>query len=148
MKVEIPVSREEVQVDQPLKVLVDSAEVDAKIEAILPLAPRFDALRDLFDSIASATVVMDNPGGKLQPGQSVHVPMIPRQPIVQVASSAIGNLPDGQRKVQVVRDATVRDLPVQLLAGQGPARTFVSGPFLEGDDVITKPPTCWLTAFS
>jgi membrane fusion protein, multidrug efflux system len=136
MKVEIPVSRSEVQVDQTLAVNVDSAEVEAKVEAILPLAPRFDPLRDLFDSIASAVIVIDNPGGKLQPGQSVFVPMIPRQPIVQVASSAVGNLPDGQRKVQVIRASTVRDVPVQLLGGQGPTRTFVSGPFLEGDEVI------------
>jgi RND family efflux transporter MFP subunit len=136
MKVEIPVSRSEVQVDQTLAVNVDSAEVEAKVEAILPLAPRFDPLRDLFDSIASAVIVIDNPGGKLQPGQSVFVPMIPRQPIVQVASSAVGNLPDGQRKVQVIRASTVRDIPVQLLGGQGPTRTFVSGPFLEGDEVI------------
>lgn len=136
MTVEVPVSRSEVQVDQPLKILVDSTEVEAKVEAILPLASRFDSLRDLFDSIASATLVIENPGGKLQPGQSVYVPMIPRQPIVQVASSAIGNQPDGGRKVQVVRAAAVRDVPVQLLAGQGPSRTFVSGPFLEGDEVI------------
>lgn len=136
MKTEIPVSRSEVQVDQTLKINVDSAEVDAKVESILPLAPRFDPLRDLFDSIASAVVVVENPGAKLQPGQSVFVPMIPRQPIVSVASTAIGNLPDGQRKVQVVRAATVRDVPVQLLGGQGPSRTLVSGPFLEGDEII------------
>lgn len=136
MKVEVPVSRSEVQVDQPLKINVDSAEVDAKVESILPLASRFDPLRDLFDSIASAVLVVENPGGKLQPGQSVFVPMIPRQPVIQVASNAVGNLPDGQRKVQVVRASTVRDIPVQLLGGQGPARVFVSGPFLEGDEVI------------
>lgn len=136
MKVEVPASRSEVQVDQPLKINIDSAEVDAKVESILPLAERFNPLRDLFDSIASAVLVVENPGGKLQPGQSVFVPMIPRQPVIQVASSAIGNLPDGQRKVQIVRASTVRDIPVQLLGGQGPTRTFVSGPFLEGDEII------------
>jgi len=136
MKAEIPVSRSEVQPDQSLAVSIDSAEATGKIEHVLPLAPRFDGLRDLFDSIASAVIVFDNPNGKLQPGQSVFVPMIPRQPIAQVSSSAVGNLADGQRKVQVVRGWAVRDVPVQLLGGIGPTRTFVSGPFLEGDEVI------------
>jgi hypothetical protein len=62
--------------------------------------------------------------------------MIPRQPVVEVANSAVGNLPDGHRKVQVVRQNIVRDISVVTLGQVGSKRVFVSGAFAEGDEVI------------
>lgn len=134
--VEIPVDRTQVEAGQSISLLVDATEVAGKVEVVLPLAVRFDPLRDLFDSIASARVVIENTGGKLNLGQTVYSPMIPRLPIIEVPSGAVGNGAEGGRKVQVVRGQTVRDVPVQVLAGVGPGRTFVSGSFLSGDEVI------------
>uniref|UniRef100_A0A7C4LQC0 HlyD family efflux transporter periplasmic adaptor subunit n=1 Tax=Schlesneria paludicola TaxID=360056 RepID=A0A7C4LQC0_9PLAN len=136
MKVEIPVERQQVEKDKPQTIKVESAEVMAKVEAILPLAPRFDPLRDLFESVASAIVVVDNPDGKYKPGQTVYVPLIPRHPVVELPSGAVGNLSDGGRKVQVLRQWIVRDLPVTVMGSVGSSRVFVSGPFAEGDEVI------------
>jgi len=45
-------------------------------------------------------------------------------------------LPNGQRKVQVLRELVVRDLPVTLMGSVGVERVFVSGPFADGDEVI------------
>jgi multidrug efflux pump subunit AcrA (membrane-fusion protein) len=136
MRVEVPVERSIAVQGKDLAIKIEAAEVQGKVEAIRPLSPRFEVLRDLFESVASAIVVVDNADGKFKPGQTVYVPLIPRQPIAEVPSSAIGNLPDGQRKVQVVRHMVVRDVPVTLLAGIGSNRLFVSGPFAEGDEVI------------
>lgn len=118
----------------PIK--IESAEVEAKIDAVLPLDAKFGAIRDVFESVASAVLLVDNADGKFKAGQSVYVPLIPRQPVAEVPASSIGNLPDGQRKVQVVRHMVVRDIPVVLMGSVGLNRLFVSGPFAEGDEVI------------
>lgn len=136
MKVEIPVDRATAEAGKKLGIRVDSLETDGKIDAVLPLATKFEPLRDLFDSIASVQVVIDNSAGKLKVGQTVHAPMIPRQPVVEVANSAVGNQTDGKRKVQVVRQNVVRDIPVVLMGQVGTARVFVSGAFADGDEVI------------
>lgn len=136
LKIEIPSERSHVEKDKPFKIKVEQSEVDGVIEAVLPLSPRFDVLRDLFESIASATVVLDNPNGKWKPGQTVYVPLIPRFPVVEAPSGAIGNTGEGGRKVQVLRNSTVRDLPVTLMGPVGGSRLFVSGAFAEGDEVI------------
>lgn len=136
MKVEIPVERNQVEKDKPHAIKVESAEVQGKVEAVLPLLPKFDALRDLFESVASAVVVLENPDGKFKPGQTVYVPLIPRHSVVEVPSGAVGNLSDGGRKVQVLRQWGVRDLPVVLMGAIGGNRLFVSGAFADGDEVI------------
>jgi multidrug efflux pump subunit AcrA (membrane-fusion protein) len=136
LKVEIPVERTGVDQGKSISLKVESAEVEGKVEAVLPLHSRFDALRELFDSVASAIVVVENGAGLYKAGQTVYVPLVPRQPVMEVPSSSIGNLPDGQRKVQVVRQFTVRDVPVTLMGSVGTKRLFVSGPFAEGDEVI------------
>ena len=115
---------------------IEANEVEGKIDAVIPLHTRFDALRELFESITSAVILFDNGDGRLKPGQTVYVPLVPRQPVVEVATSAVGNLPDGQRKVQVVRQSIVRDIPVILMGQVGSNRLFVSGTFAEGDEVI------------
>lgn len=136
LKVEVPVERSAVEKDKPHAIKVESAEVQGKVEAVLPLHSRFDALRDLFESVASATIVVDNADGKYKPGQTVYVPLIPRHPVVEVPSASIGNLADGQRRVQVLRQWVVRDLPVVLMGGIGSGRLYVSGPFADADEVI------------
>ena len=78
----------------------------------------------------------DNHDGKIKVGQTVYAPLIPRQPVVEVPVPAIGNLADGHRKVQVLRQSVVRDISVALLGQVGSTRVFVSGPFAEGDEVV------------
>ena len=136
LRVEIPVERSLAEQGKSFSLKVEAAEVEGKVDAVLPLHNRFDALRELFDSVASAVVVVENGDGRLKAGQTVYVPLIPRQPVMEVPNSSIGNLPDGQRKVQVVRQFTVRDVPVTLMGSIGTKRQFVSGPFAEGDEVI------------
>ena len=136
VKVEIPVERSAAEQGKSISLKIESADVEGKVEAVVPLHARFDALRELFDSVASAIVVIENGAGNYKAGQTVYVPLIPRQPVMEVPTSAIGNLPDGQRKVQVVRQYTVRDVPVVLMGSVGTKRLFVSGPFAEGDEVI------------
>ncbi|WP_010586644.1 efflux RND transporter periplasmic adaptor subunit [Schlesneria paludicola] len=136
IKVEIPVERSAAENGKPYAFKIEQAEVEGKIDAVLPLPSKFDSLRELFDSIASVQVVIDNAGGKFKVGQTVYVPLIPRQPVVEVPNSAVGNSPEGHRKVQVVRQLIVRDIPVTLLGQVGSTRVFVSGPFADGDEVI------------
>jgi multidrug efflux pump subunit AcrA (membrane-fusion protein) len=136
MKVEIPVDRASADNGKAITVKIESNEVEGKIDAVLPLPAKFDVLRELFDSITSVQVVVENGDGKLKVGQTVYVPLIPRQPVVEVPISAVGNLADGHRKVQVVRQLIVRDISVALMGQVGSSRVFVSGPFAEGDEVI------------
>ena len=136
LRVEIPVERALAEQGKSFSLKIEAADVEGKIDAVLPLHNRFDALRELFDSVASAVVIVDNGDGRLKPGQTVYVPLIPRQPVMEVPNTSIGNVPDGQRKVQVVRQFTVRDVPVILMGSAGTNRQFVSGPFAEGDEVI------------
>lgn len=137
MKVEVPVERASAIQGKTIPIKIESAEVDAKIDAVLPLDPKFGAIRDVFESVASAILLIDNADGKFKAGQTVYVPLIPRQPVTEVPASAVGNLPDGQRKVQVVRHMVVRDIPVVLMGSVGPNQLFVSGAFAEGDEVIS-----------
>ena len=136
MKVEVPVERALADTGKPFSLKIEANEVEGKIDQLLPLPAKFDVLRELFDSIASVVVVVDNSDGKIKVGQTVYVPLIPRQPVIEVPVVAIGNLADGQRKVQVVRQSVVRDISVALLGQIGTSRVFVSGPFAEGDEVI------------
>ena len=136
MKVEIPVERALAENGKGFALKIEGSEVQGKIEQVLPLPPKFDVLRELFDSIASVLVVVDNGEGKIKTGQTVYVPLIPRQPVTEVPVAAVGNLPDGNRKIQVVRQFVVRDIGVSLLGQVGTSRVFVSGPFAEGDEVI------------
>lgn len=136
MKVEIPVERSMAENGKSFSLKIEGNEVQGKIEQVLPLPAKFDVLRELFDSIASVVVVVDNGDGKIKTGQTVYVPLIPRQPVIEVPVTAIGNSPDGNRKIQVVRQSVVRDISVSPLGQVGSSRVFVSGPFAEGDEVI------------
>ena len=136
LRVEVPVERATAAAGKPIPIKIEAAEVDAKVESVQPLDARFGALREVFDSVASAVLTVDNPDGKFKPGQTVYVPLIPRQPVAEVPNSALLNHPDGQRKVQVVRHLVVREIPVLVMGSVGINRSFVSGAFAEGDEVI------------
>jgi multidrug efflux pump subunit AcrA (membrane-fusion protein) len=136
LKVEIPADRHAVEPGKTYPIKVESSDVQGKVDAVLPLSAGFNPLRDLFESIASAVIVLDNADGKYKMGQTVYVPLIPRHPVVEVPSSAIANSPDGTRRVQTLRQGMVRDLPVILMGAVGSSRLFVAGPFANGDEVI------------
>lgn len=136
LRAEVPVERASAVQGKTLPIRIEASDVDAKVDAVLPLGDKFGAIRDVFESVASAIVVVENADGKFKAGQTVYVPLIPRQPVAEVPASAIANLPDGQRKVQVVRHFVVRDIPVIVMAGVGANRLYVSGPFAEGDEVV------------
>jgi biotin carboxyl carrier protein len=136
LKVEIPVDRATTQVGQSVSIKIEDRTTDAKIEALLPLSARFEPLRDLLPSAAMATAVVQNSGGQLKSGQTVYSPLVPREPIADVPNSCIGNVGDGNHKVQVLRDNVVRDVPIATLAAVGADRSFVSGAFRAGDEVI------------
>ncbi len=134
--VEIPIERAAAEVGKAVKLKIEGNELEGKIESVLPLNPRFDNLRDLFETVTSAIVIFENTDGKLKSGMTVYPPMIPRQNVVEVPAAAILNSGDGGRKVQVVRLNVIRDIPVNLLASVGTGRLFVSGAFLTGDEVV------------
>lgn len=116
------------------KISVEGRDAEATIMALLPLGDRFEPVRDLVASPALARVTL--PGDRFRDGQTVYVPVLPRDPVAEVPAEAL--LPDGSggRLVQVVRENVVRDLPVRLLGRVGEGRAFLSGPFAKGDEVI------------
>jgi multidrug efflux pump subunit AcrA (membrane-fusion protein) len=134
--VEIPVDRNATKAGQPLEIKVEDRSVPGTVDNVLPLASRFEALRDLVPSAASAIVIVPNPDGKLRAGQTVFSPLIPREFVADVPNSCIANSPDGNHKVQVLRNNVVRDVPIATLAAVGPDRSFVSGAFDQNDEVI------------
>jgi multidrug efflux pump subunit AcrA (membrane-fusion protein) len=136
LTVEIPIDRNATRAGQPLDIKIEDRTVPATVETILPLAARFEPLRDLLPSAASAVVVVPNTDGRLRPGQTVYSPLIPRDVVADVPNSCIANAPDGNHKVQVLRNNVVRDVPIATLASVGPDRSFVSGAFDPTDEVI------------
>jgi membrane fusion protein, multidrug efflux system len=136
--VEIPVERAAAAPGAVIDLRVEENSARAKVESILPLAPQFDALRELAISPASALVSIDNAAGKFAPGQTVHADLIPLAPVTLVPSIAIGNQSDGQRKIQVLRDNVVRDLTVRIHGKVGTDSVYVSGRFSESDEVIVS----------
>jgi RND family efflux transporter MFP subunit len=138
LQVEIPAERGEVQGAKTLPLKIEGQSVEAQVQSVMPLDPKFDSLRELFDSITSAVLVVDNTNRQFEPGQTVFVPLIPRHAVTEVPTSAIGNQSDGSRKVQVLRDGVVRDISIVLMGSVGVDRVFVSGPFTPGDEAITE----------
>jgi multidrug efflux pump subunit AcrA (membrane-fusion protein) len=136
LAVEIPVDRNSTKAGQPIEIKIEDRTVPATVDAILPLAARFEALRDLIPSAASAMVIVPNTDGRLRPGQTVFSPLIPRDVVADVPNSCIANSPDGNHKVQVLRNNVIRDVPIATLAAVGPDRTFISGAFDPTDEVI------------
>lgn len=139
LRVELPMLRSEAAEGKQVDVQVEDQTVRGKIVRVQPLSSRFDALRDLVNDAVVAVVEFDNAAGKHAVGQTVSSPLVPREPIALLPNSAIGNLPEGGgRRLQVIRDDVVRDVPVTLLAGVGEDRSYVTGTILETDEVITE----------
>ncbi|MGQ0635340.1 MAG: efflux RND transporter periplasmic adaptor subunit [Planctomycetaceae bacterium] len=136
LSVEVPVERAAAAAGRPIEIKVEETPVKATAGSLLPLNPRFDSLRELLISPASAQVTIDNSEGRFAPGQTVYSDLIPLAPVALVSSATISNLPDGNRKLQVLRDNVVRDLTVRILGKVGAEGVFVSGRFSEGDEVI------------
>lgn len=136
--VELPVDRESSKQGGNLKIKVEANDVEGKISAVLPLAARFDPLREIAEGLASGIVEIDNANGKFFPGQGVFTNLIPAATVCEVPAAAISNLPDGNRKLQVLRDNIVRTLPVTVHSRQGADRAFVSGAFRKGDELIAS----------
>ncbi len=138
LKVEIPVDRKQAARGKMIEIRIEETATQAKIEEILPLAPRFEPLRDLINSAASAVVHIDNAKGRFKVGQAVFAPLIPRHMIAEVPTASLENTPEGRRKLQVVRKNVIRDIQVQLHGQVGGDRIFVSGAFAPGDEVIVN----------
>lgn len=136
LMVEMPVDRNATKAGQPMEIKVEDRTVPATVDAILPLAPRFEALRDLVPSAASAVLVVPNTDGRLRAGQTVYSQFVPRDVVADVPNNCITNSPDGNHKVQVLRNNVVRDVPIATLAAVGSDRSFISGPFDPSDEVI------------
>ena len=145
LMVEVPVDRNATKAGQPLEIKVEDRSVPGTVDTILPLASRFESLRDLLPAAASAIVLLPNPDGRLRAGQTVYSPLIPRDFVADIPNSCIANTPDGTHKVQVLRNNVVRDVPIATLAAVGPDRSFVSGAFDANDEVIESATPNWLT---
>jgi multidrug efflux system membrane fusion protein len=140
LQVEVPVERSAAAPGSSIDIKVEETPAKARVESVIALSPRFDALRELLISPASALVTIENAAGKFFAGQTVYSDLIPLTPVALVPSSAISNVPDreGNRKVQVLRDNVIRNLNVKILAKVGTETVFVSGRFNEGDEVIVS----------
>lgn len=136
MLVEVPVDRSQVKVGSDVEVSVEKSPVKGKVQVILPAEKSFEPLRTMIHNLATAVIQVDNSKGEFFAGQSVFTKVIPKQPFGSVPTVALQNHADGMRKVQVLRQGVVRDIPVQELTQMGPDRLFVAGTFAPEDEVI------------
>jgi membrane fusion protein (multidrug efflux system) len=137
LTVNVPVDRIKAKEGDEIDLKIEGNPVKGKIQVINPLSLEFDNLRELIESPATATVIIDNAQAKLFPGQSVFVDIIPKEAVTRVPNQVIAtNQTAGDRKIQVIRENTVRDIPIRLLAPVGNDYTYVTGPFKPGDEVI------------
>jgi multidrug efflux pump subunit AcrA (membrane-fusion protein) len=138
LRIDVPVDGKMVATGAMVQIQVEDQNLSGTVEAVLPLNDRFEPLRDLFVSVASGVLAIDNSTGKLKVGQTAYSPMIPRQAVTEVPTSAVSNAGDGERKVQVIRDGIVRDIRIQPLGQQGEEYVFVSGRFGASDEIVLK----------
>jgi multidrug efflux pump subunit AcrA (membrane-fusion protein) len=138
LSVDLPVDRNQVKTGSNLDVKVEDQTVTGQVNAVLPLSPRFEPLRELFLSIATAQVIIENANGKFAEGQTVYSDVIPRAPVTEVPTLAVTSSADGNRRVQVIREGFVRDVPVELLGQAGNDYVFVTGRFGATDELVVK----------
>lgn len=136
MLVEVPVDRSQVKVGGEFEISIEKAPVKSKVQVILPAEKSFEPLRTLIHNLATAVVQVDNSKGEFYAGQTVFTKVIPQHPFGHVPTAALQNHGDGNRKVQVLRQGVVRDIPVQELTQMGSDRLFVAGAFSPDDEVI------------
>jgi biotin carboxyl carrier protein len=138
LTVEIPVDRAQTSSGKTVELRIESQNVTVTVDSMRPLASRFRALRSLLPTAASAMVVLNNAEGKYHHDQAVYAPLVPREPVSEIPNAALSNIEDGGRKVQVVRDSMVRDIAVTVIGAIGDDRSFVAGPFRDGDELIVS----------
>ena len=136
--VELPIDRRVQKVGESIEIKIEDESLSAKLATVLPLKPQFDPLRELFQSPATGRVVLDNTKGKWSVGQTVYSPLIPRLPVAEIPNAALVNAEQGGRKVQVIREGVLRDIPVQLLGQIGADYLYVSGRFGFSDELVLK----------
>lgn len=136
MLIEVPVDRSQVKVGSELEVSIEKNNVKGKIQVLLPANASFEPLRGMVHNLATAVIQVDNSKGDFFAGQSVFTKVIPQQPFGSIPTVALQNHAEGARKVQVLRQGVVRDIPVQELTQVGPDRLFVAGAFSPDDEVI------------
>lgn len=136
MLVEVPVDRSQVKVGGDFEISIEKTPVKSKIQVILPADKSFEPLRNLIHNLATAVVQVDNSKGEFYAGQTVFTKVIPQHPFGHIPTAALQNHGDGNRKVQVLRQGVVRDIPVQELTQMGPDRLYVAGAFAPDDEVI------------
>ena len=115
---------------------VEGRDLPARIEALLPLPDDLAVVRELIASPVLARLKLDNPQGQFKVGQTVNSPWLPREPVCVVPVSAVANLPDGRRRVQVLRDSVIRNLSVRILGKVSEELVNVAGRFGPGDELI------------
>ncbi|MCA9040276.1 MAG: hypothetical protein KDA65_08025 [Planctomycetaceae bacterium] len=138
LTVQLPLERKEVVQGETIRIQVESEQVAAQVLNISGVPENWDALRDITSSVVMVTCVIDNSSGKYHAGQTVYSPIIPRHTVAEVDLDAVSNSTEGGRQIQVIREQTVRNIKVETLAQVGTNRIFVSGLFLEGDEVVTS----------
>lgn len=136
--VEVPIDRRTMKVGDLVDVKVEEVAAQGVLTAIRPLPERLDSLRGLFQSVAAGLVVLDNADGRFLPGQTCYSPLIPRHPVGEAPVAAIVNTEEGGRKVQVIRDGVIRDIPVQLLGQVGEEYVWITGRFSPEDQLILR----------
>ncbi len=134
----IPVDREKVSVGKTLEVKLDNKVAKGKVQAILPLEGKWQALRQIIDTAAIAVVIFDNQSKAYQDGQTAYSAIVPRLPVIEVPNMALKNSETGSRIIQVVRESMIRDIEVQLLGPLGEGRSYVTGPLQEKDELISE----------
>ena len=138
MEVEIPMQRSEAVKGNQVTIILEDREIEATIAKVFPAAKRFEPLHDIYDSLVSAVLEIDNATGNFEAGQSVYVPLIPRDYVTEVPNGSIFGQEQGVRKVQVLRDLIVRDIEIEVLAPVGSANSFISGKFDPRDELIVN----------
>ncbi|MAT14499.1 MAG: hypothetical protein CMJ46_04430 [Planctomyces sp.] len=138
LTVQLPLERANMKQGDTISIQVESKQVSAKVQNISGLPAELDSLRDLGASVAMVTCVVDNTGKQYHAGQTVYSPLIPRHAVAEVDLDAVINSPQGGRQVQVIREQTVRNIRVQALGQLGDDRIFVSGLFVDGDEVVNN----------
>ncbi|MBW3538893.1 MAG: HlyD family efflux transporter periplasmic adaptor subunit [Planctomycetes bacterium] len=136
LRVDVPVDRSQATAGETLELTIEGQVIAGKIEDLGPLGPQFDRLREVLPEAAAASVIVENTDGKLFPGQTVRCAFLPSEAIAAISNSALRNQADGSRTVQVIRRDVVKDVAVELLGSLGEDRLYVSGGFVEGDEII------------
>lgn len=138
LQAEIPLEKVAANIGGNLDINIEQHPVRAKIDAVLPLNPRFDVLRELGDELVSVVVSFDNLDGKYLARQAVYTSLQPFDPVTVVPTTTVSNDAEGHRKVQVLRDNIVRNIAVKIHAKVGTERVYVSGKFRDGDELIVN----------